>query len=95
MKIDGQSPTQARKAGGQMTYMFQEPTLLPWRSVLDNVELPMELQARGRFRKRYEGNTLRDNLGVTFEPPTYSVPDRYSGTRVPAELRDSSLAAAR
>lgn len=52
VKIDGQSPTQARKAGGQMTYMFQEPTLLPWRSVLDNVELPMELQGIRKNERR-------------------------------------------
>ena len=32
---------------------------------------------RGRFRKRYEGTTLRDNLGVCFEAPSPVVPDRY------------------
>ena len=53
VSIDGQSPAQARKAGGQVTYMFQEPTLLPWRSVLDNVELPMELHGL-RARERRE-----------------------------------------
>jgi NitT/TauT family transport system ATP-binding protein len=50
--LDGQTPVQARKAGGQMTYVFQEPTLLPWRSVIDNVELPMELQGIGKSERR-------------------------------------------
>src|SRR4051794_2064347 len=51
--VDGRAPAQARKTGGEMTYVFQEPTLLPWRSVLGNVELPMELQGIGK-KQRHE-----------------------------------------
>lgn len=31
---------------GRMSFVFQEPTLLPWRSVRSNVLLPLELQGR-------------------------------------------------
>jgi len=40
--IDGAPPQQARREH-QIGFVFQEATLLPWRSVLDNVRLPLEL----------------------------------------------------
>jgi FMN-dependent oxidoreductase (nitrilotriacetate monooxygenase family) len=58
-------------------FMLAHPMASP-RETLNVIDfLVPELQARGRFRKRYEGDTLRDNLGITFEPPTHTVPDRY------------------
>jgi NitT/TauT family transport system ATP-binding protein len=40
--IDGAPPRVARLAQ-QIGFVFQDATLLPWRSVLDNVRLPLEL----------------------------------------------------
>jgi NitT/TauT family transport system ATP-binding protein len=37
----------ARPAGGRTGFMFQKPLLLPWRTTLDNVVLPVEIE-RGR-----------------------------------------------
>lgn len=31
-----------------IAYVFQDPTLLPWRTVLENIALPMELTGRSR-----------------------------------------------
>src|SRR5690606_31524674 len=41
IELDGQAPADAAQ---ELAYVFQEPTLLPWRNVLHNVELPLELR---------------------------------------------------
>jgi NitT/TauT family transport system ATP-binding protein len=33
---------------GDIGFVFQEPTLMPWATVLDNVHLPLKLQGQGR-----------------------------------------------
>ena len=43
--IGGRTPHAARTSHG-IGFVFQDPTLLPWRSVLDNVRLPIQI-ARG------------------------------------------------
>lgn len=40
--IDGFSPEQARLKG-MFSFVFQNPVLLPWRNVIDNVRLPLEI----------------------------------------------------
>ena len=47
--IGGRTPEAARRSHG-IGFVFQDPTLLPWRSVLDNVRLPIQI-ARGRGSK--------------------------------------------
>ncbi len=39
--VDGLSPT---KATEKLSFVFQEPTLLPWLDVIRNVEVPLKLQ---------------------------------------------------
>jgi NitT/TauT family transport system ATP-binding protein len=34
--------------GNDTAFVFQEPTLMPWASVFDNVRLPLRLQGQGR-----------------------------------------------
>lgn len=43
------SPAQNDQTGGSTAYVFQEPTLLPWATVFDNVWLPLRLQGRSRL----------------------------------------------
>ena len=43
VSVNGADPTSAQ-ARGQTAFVFQEATLLPWRPVRANVELPLELQ---------------------------------------------------
>ena len=35
---------------GEISFVFQDPTLLPWRTVKENVRLPLELGATDNFR---------------------------------------------
>ena len=44
--IFGRTPEQARRAR-DFAFVFQDATLLPWRSVIDNVRLPLEVGRRG------------------------------------------------
>jgi NitT/TauT family transport system ATP-binding protein len=44
LSVDGEPPLQARRRRGDLAYVFQEATLLPWRSVRRNVALPLELR---------------------------------------------------
>lgn len=48
-------------APGEFALMFQQPRLLPWRTVLDNVHLPAELRRQDRRRRARE---LLDLVGL-------------------------------
>ncbi len=43
--IGGRPPATAR-TDHRIGFVFQDPTLLPWRSVIDNVRLPMQISGR-------------------------------------------------
>ena len=44
----------ANSTRGEIAFVFQQPSLLPWRSTLENVLLPLELIRRGNRRSRLE-----------------------------------------
>jgi NitT/TauT family transport system ATP-binding protein len=46
VRIAGRSPTVAGRAK-QVGYVFQDASLLPWRTVIQNVRLPLEVNRRG------------------------------------------------
>jgi NitT/TauT family transport system ATP-binding protein len=62
---------QVRVAGATITgprrdiaLMFQRPALLPWRSVLDNVLLPVEIFGWSRRRYRHYAEQLLEMVGL-------------------------------
>src|SRR5262249_33080976 len=42
--VEGLPPREARQEKGDTAFVFQDATLMPWRNVLGNVELPLELR---------------------------------------------------
>ncbi len=51
--------------GPWLGYMFQAPTLLDWRSVIDNVLLPVSLQRRPQPRDVERAGALLEQLGLS------------------------------
>ncbi|MBO0728450.1 MAG: ABC transporter ATP-binding protein [Acidimicrobiaceae bacterium] len=61
----------------QLGYVFQDPTLMPWRSVMANVELLAELHGIGKAERRRLAQAAIDLVGLTgFES---HLPARLSG----------------
>lgn len=72
--VDGLSPAAARD---EMFFVFQDPTLLPWRRVAANVELPLELRGEPPAKRRarvYDMLSLVDLL-----PAAHKYPWQLSG----------------
>ncbi len=64
-------------ADGQLGYVFQDATLLPWRTVLGNVELPSELLKVPKARRRELAEQAIELVGLRgFE---HHHPRRLSG----------------
>lgn len=51
VEIDGLSAEQARRRG-KIGFCFQKPVLLPWRTVAENIRLPLELVRNGNQSPR-------------------------------------------
>lgn len=65
IRIDGDRP---RNRTGLLGYMPQSDLLLPWRSVLDNVILPLEIQGVARPKARQQAIEMLPHFGLeTFE----------------------------
>lgn len=48
-----------------LSYVFQEPTLLPWLTVADNVELPLRINAMPRPERTEISNRLLQTVGLS------------------------------
>jgi NitT/TauT family transport system ATP-binding protein len=61
VRIDGQILTQPRPEIG---FVFQDPTLMPWRTVIKNVTLPLEVQGRDGQGHEQRALELLDLVGL-------------------------------
>lgn len=68
IRIDGRAPVEAQ-ADKAFGFVFQEPSLLPWRTVADNVRLPLEVNRRNNPSGGYSVGELLELVGL----------DRYAG----------------
>jgi NitT/TauT family transport system ATP-binding protein len=75
--VHGDSPSEARKKQ-LYSFVFQDPVMLPWRSVIKNVELPLEIMGKAA-RKPFDDRPaqLLDLVGLSgFENAS---PEQLSG----------------
>lgn len=62
VQVAGHSPEDRSKA--EMSFVFQEPTLLPWRTVLHNVALPLELKGVGLSERNTRAQEALELVGL-------------------------------
>lgn len=76
LQVMGTSPKQARKQS-DTAFVFQEHTLLPWMSIIDNVGLPLALRGASRKERRQEAERVLELVGL--KDYTKSMPRQLSG----------------
>jgi len=59
--VDGRAP---RPGDGRTGLAFQQPRLIPWRSTLDNVALPLELAGASPAERRARASDALDRVGL-------------------------------
>ncbi len=74
IRVDGLTPKNARE---MLSFIFQDPTLLPWRSVLQNVCLGLELEHQARDRRLKKAEELLELVGLAHVSKAY--PRELSG----------------
>jgi NitT/TauT family transport system ATP-binding protein len=74
LRVDGMTPANAREI---VSYIFQDATLLPWRSVRQNVGLGLELEGVSKARRAAKTNALLELVGLGHVAEAY--PRELSG----------------
>lgn len=77
VKVFGKSPQEIIKHTNDLAFVFQDANLLPWRTVLDNVLLPLEL--RGTDRKSRIEDAMKVLEMVGLKDHINSFPRQLSG----------------
>jgi NitT/TauT family transport system ATP-binding protein len=71
------SPTGAAAGGGRTGFVFQEPTLMPWATVFDNVRLPLKLKGATGDNGAERVEAVLDRVGLRTFSASY--PRELSG----------------
>ena len=74
IRVDGMTPKNARET---ISYIFQDATLLPWRTVRKNVGLALELEGAPDDRREEKTTALLDLVGLRAVADSY--PRELSG----------------
>jgi NitT/TauT family transport system ATP-binding protein len=61
LRVDGMTPANAREI---VSYIFQDATLLPWRTVRQNVALGLELEGVSKDRRAEKTTALLELVGL-------------------------------
>ncbi len=65
LTVAGQSPAAARRSTHSVAFVFQEPNLLPWRTVSNNIGLPLELRGAARDERTRQVEESLSLIGLT------------------------------
>ena len=74
IQVDGMTPGSARE---RVSFIFQDATLLPWRNVVNNVSLGLELEKVGHARRNKRADELLELVGLQHVSKAY--PRELSG----------------
>ncbi|MGP7818141.1 ABC transporter ATP-binding protein [Niallia sp. 01092] len=77
LQILGTSPRLAQKESTDVSFVFQDATLLPWRNVMDNVMLPLEFRPIPKAEKREMAEKVLKMVGL--EDYRKALPRELSG----------------
>jgi NitT/TauT family transport system ATP-binding protein len=65
VRVEGLTPQQARRERSDMAFVFQDATLLQWRTVLANVELPLQLSGVSSSERRRRAMEALETVGLS------------------------------
>lgn len=65
LTVAGQDPIAARRSSQRVAFVFQEPNLLPWRTVSANIALPLELRGTPKVEQTRAANEILSLVGLT------------------------------
>jgi NitT/TauT family transport system ATP-binding protein len=74
IRVEGMTPVNAREL---ISYVFQDATLLPWRTVQNNIGLSLELEGMARDRREKKIASLLELVGLDHVAKAY--PRELSG----------------
>jgi len=76
-KVIFQDRISPNSVNSEFGFVFQEPTLMPWRTVIENIVLPLEIIGRNRNEIQERAEKLLNLLGLSNFRKYY--PDELSG----------------
>ncbi|MFP5462051.1 MAG: ABC transporter ATP-binding protein [Gammaproteobacteria bacterium] len=80
-----------RAPAGGLSFVFQEPTLMPWASVFDNVWLPLRLAGSSRAQARPQVLEMLGTVGLSAFADAYPA-ELSGGMRMRASIARALLA---
>ena len=86
LTVAGQSPEAARRSTQSVAFVFQEPNLLPWRTVSDNIGLPLELRGVPRGARSRQVEESLSLIGLTPDDARKRPRDLSGGMRMRVSL---------
>ncbi|HLQ73546.1 MAG TPA: ABC transporter ATP-binding protein [Bacillota bacterium] len=77
VSVLGTTPQIARQQKGEVAFVFQEATLLPWRNIMRNVGLPLEISGVPSKERIQRGERVLELVGL--KDHMYAMPNELSG----------------